>query len=296
MRKLVAFILLLSVPPCFGSCGNDDTTNPTEQISITTLLTGLEYPTGLWIKDGRVYFTETNGRNTVYGGTVALSVFDTGSNAKRLLVNNPVNSDAVVMDSEGEIYLASWHGAIPGDFGKVSRVDTTTKMETHVTDIEIAAADMYVDGGDNLTVIGPSDNPAAKSVLLLAEPARTPVKVIHESLGRAICMSYGGSALYYSDGASIKFFGAGNIFELFMNKSVRSMSFSSKYLFYADKAGGKIGRIALSNKADGTLASGLKEPIAVRWDAAAGKLYFLEAGTAAGEFKDGTLKVITGIL
>jgi hypothetical protein len=294
MRKLLVLVLLL-FPLCFG-CGNDDSNNPTEQTAITTLLTGLEYPTGLWIKDGRVYFTETNGRNTTYGGKVALSVFDTGSGVKRLLVENPVNSDAVVMDSEGEIYLASWHGASIGDFGKVSKVDTAAKTETHVTDIEIAAADMYVDGGDNLTVIGPSDNPAAKSVLLLPEPGRTPVKVIHESLGRAICMSYAGSVLYYSNGAEIMMFGAGNIFQLFMSKSVRSMSFSSKYLFYADKAGGKIGRIALSNKADGTLASGLKEPIAVRWDGASGKLYFLEAGTAAGEFKDGTLKVITGIL
>lgn len=294
MKRLFVLALLLSIPLHFG-CGKDSTTSPEgEKLAITTLLTDLERPTGLWIKDGKVYFTETNGRNTTYGGKVALSVFDTGSNAKRLLINDPVNSDAVVMDNEGEIYLASWHGDSIGDFGKVSRVDTTAKTETHVTDIEIAAIDMYVDGQNNITVIGRSDNPVAKSVILLPHPLHKPVE-IHESLGRAICMSYGGSLLYYSDGAEIKRFAAGNIFELFASKGPRSISFSSSYLFYADRAGGKIGRIALSNKADGTLASGLKEPIAVRWDGASGKLYFLEAGTAAGEFKDGTLKVINGI-
>lgn len=294
MRKLFALVLLLSVPLCFGCSGKDDTTGPKEELAITTLLTGLERPTGMWIKNGKVYFTETNGRNTTYGGKVALSVFDTGSNVKRLLVNNPVNSDAVVMDGDGDIFLASWHGDSIGDFGKVSSVDTTTKTETHVADIEIAAIDMYVDGRDNLTVIGRSDNATAKSILLLPSPLHRPVE-IHESLGRATCLGFSGSVLYYSDGASIKRFAAGNIFELFVSKGVRSMSVSPRYLFYADLAGGRIGRITFSNKADGTLAAGLKDPIAVRWDGASGKLYFLEAGTAAGEFKDGTLRVITGI-
>jgi hypothetical protein len=294
MRKLFALVLLISIPLCFG-CGKDDTTNPKEEIAITTLLTGLEYPTGLWIKDGKVYFTETNGRNTTYGGKVALNVFDTVSGVKRLLMNNPANSDAVVMDSEGEVYLASWHGDSIGDFGKVSSFDTTTKAETHVTDIEIAASDMYVDSGDNLIVIGRSDNPTAKSVLRLPEPGRTPVEVIHESLGRSICLSYSGSDLYYSNGYEINRFAGGGIFQHFVARGARSMSFSSKYLFYTDMAAGKIGRYHLSGSANGTLASGLKEPIAVRWDGASGKLYFLEAGTAAGQYKDGTLKVMTGI-
>jgi hypothetical protein len=293
MRKPVVLVLLLSISLCFG-CSKNSTTSPKEELAITTLLTGLEYPTGLWVRDGKVYFTETLGRQQGYTGIVALSVLDTGSNVKRLIKANLVNSDAVIMDSEGEIYLASWHGAIPGDYGKVSKVDTTAKTETHVADIEIAAIDMYVDSGDNLTVIGSSDNATAKSVLRLPEPTRTPVEVIHESLGRATCLAYSGSVLYYSDDARIRRFAAGNIFELFASKGVRSMSFSSKYLFYADLAGGKVGRISLSGRTDGTLASGLKEPIAVRWDGATGKLYFLEAGTVAGGYKDGTLKVITG--
>jgi len=294
MRKLYALVLLLAVPLCFG-CGKDSTTSPEgEKLAVTTLLTDLERPTGLWIKDGLVYFTETNGKNTTYGGKVTLSVFDTGSGVKRLLLNNPVNSDAVVMDSDGDVFLASWHGDSIGDFGKVSVVDTAAKTETHLTDIEIAAIDMYVDGGDNLTIIGRSDNPSAKSVLLLPNPLHRPVE-IHESLGRATCLSYRGSVLYYSEGGLIFRFAAGNIFEQFATKGVRSMSFSSKYLFYADLGGGTIGRITLSGNSIGTLVSGLKAPIAVRWDGARGKLYFLEAGTNAGQYKDGTLKVITGI-
>ena len=31
------------------------------------------------------------------------------------------------------------------------------------------------------------------------------------------------------------------------------------------------------------------------YDAQTGKLYFVEAGTEAGHYKDGTLKVITGL-
>lgn len=294
MRKPVVLVLLLSVLLCFG-CSKNSTTSPKEELAITTLLTGLEYPTGLWVRDGKVYITESNGRNTIYGGKDALSVFDTGSGVKRLIKDNLVNVDAVVMDGEGEVYLASWHGATPGDYGKVSKVDTTAKTETHVTDIDIAAIDMYVDSGDNLTVIGPSDNATAKSVLRLPEPARAPVETIHQSLGEATCLAFSGSTLYYSDHARIRRFAPGNIFELFASKGVRSMSFSTKYLFYADLAGGKVGRISVSGRTDGTLASGLKSPIAVRWDGAAGKLYFLEAGTIGGQYKDGTLKVITGI-
>jgi len=40
------------------------------------------------------------------------------------------------------------------------------------------------------------------------------------------------------------------------------------------------------------LASGLNNPIAVRYDGTSGNLYFLEAGTDAGKYKDGALKVI----
>ncbi|MFW9993625.1 MAG: hypothetical protein ACFFD4_16385 [Candidatus Odinarchaeota archaeon] len=86
----------------------------TNQGQLMTLLTDLEYPKGLWIKGDKVYFTETAGRNTVYGGTVALNVFDLSTGQENLLVDNPVASDAVVVASDGMIYLTSYVRVIPG--------------------------------------------------------------------------------------------------------------------------------------------------------------------------------------
>jgi hypothetical protein len=39
----------------------------------------------------------------------------------------------------------------------------------------------------------------------------------------------------------------------------------------------------------------LHSPTAVRWVASSKKLYILDAGTDANQFKDGTLKVVTGL-
>lgn len=43
------------------------------------------------------------------------------------------------------------------------------------------------------------------------------------------------------------------------------------------------------------LVSGLHCPIVIPWVASGKKLYILDAGTNANQFKDGTLKVVTGL-
>jgi hypothetical protein len=298
MKKFGTFavlsLMLVSAVVCSG-CGKNETTSTTnEQLAVTTLLTGLEYPTGMWIKSGKVYFTETNGRNTTFGGKVALSVFDTDTNTEELILNDPVNSDAVVMDSDGDLYLTSWHGTIPGDFGKVSVVDTTTKIETSITDINIASVDMFIDASDDLYIIGSSDDDTAQSLLRLPNGSYASWEVVQRSLGRTRCLSMYGTNLYYSNDAEIRRF-VGGIYEIFVSISVRSMTFSSANLYYTDYVAGTIGEINVTSKARRTLYSGLHSPTAVRWDAAHKKLYFLEAGTEAAEYKDGTLKVITGL-
>jgi len=155
----------------FGGCGDDDkVTNPgpqPEAFGIDTLLTGLEYPSGLWVRGDRVYFTETNGRNTGYGGAVALSVYKLAAQTESLLVNNPTCSDAVVVTGDNKIYLASYLSSIPGESGKVSVVDPTTLVETDVTTLEIAAKDMYLEADNDIVVIGSSDLLAAKSLYRL---------------------------------------------------------------------------------------------------------------------------------
>ncbi|MBN1504704.1 MAG: hypothetical protein JW952_06575 [Candidatus Eisenbacteria bacterium] len=296
MKKLYVLAFLSLLILTFG-CGDDDgpskpKTQPTMQVD--TLLTGLEYPTGLWVKDGKVYFTETAGRNTGFGGKIALTVYDVGSGDTTLLADDPVNSDAVVVASDGMIYLTSYLNSIPGDQGKVSAVDPATKTETHVVDIAIAACDMFIEPDDDIYIIGSSDTPGANSIYLLSAGAYTSPSVLHTGLGRTRCISKSGATLYYADIASIWYW-SGSKFVNFADKGIISMSFSSKYLFYSDHLGGTVGAIDLSTKADVTLCSGLNYPLSVRWDDADGKLYFVECGSVANQFKDGTLKVVTGI-
>ena len=83
------------------------------------VLTGLEYPKGLWVKNDFVYLTETAGRNTSFGGKVRLLRYEVTGQQLQELLNNPENSDAVVVDDAGSIYLTSYASVIPGDNGKM---------------------------------------------------------------------------------------------------------------------------------------------------------------------------------
>lgn len=285
---LVSFALL-----CFD-CGKDSTEKPEEPPVIKTLLTHLEYPKGLWVKGGKAYFTEANGR-AGYGGKNTLNVFNPATNTKTILKDTITCTEGVVVTENGNIYLTSWRGAKPGDTGEVSYYDPLDRFELSIVTLAIASVDMFIESNDDIYVIGSSVTPAAKSVYRLPAGEYANPQVIHESLGKTLSLTKAGDILYYSeDGGSIKRF-VGGTFELFVNKDVESMSVSSTYLFYADLVGGKIGKINISSKADETIATNLHSPTAVRWDAAASKLYFLEAGTSGNGYKDGTLRVITGI-
>lgn len=92
-------------------------------IQTATLQTGLEYPKGLWIKDGFVYFTETAGRNTSCGGRVRLLRSLVDGTGFEVLLDNPEISDGVVVDDEGKIYLTSYKDVTPGQNGDVSVVE-----------------------------------------------------------------------------------------------------------------------------------------------------------------------------
>jgi len=263
-----------------------------------TLLTNLEYPTSLWVKEDKVYLTETAGRNTVWGGKVCLDQYDVVTGEKSVLINNPLCSDAVVVASDGKIYLTSYLDCAPGEQGMVSVVDPLTNVETHLLDIEIASEDMFIDSNDDIFVIGLSDQPGAKSIYLLPSGDYTNPTVLKTGLGRAACISKSGSYIYYAHYFEpIKRFSypSGPI-ETFVNKpKVLSVSLSSEYLYYADYFGGTVGRINIQTKADETVVSSLNGPICVRFDQASNRLYFLEAGTDAVQFKDGTLKFVADI-
>jgi hypothetical protein len=294
MRK-VYYILLLT---CFAllsfGCGKDDNETPPEPVVIKTLLTQLEYPKGLWIQGNKVYFTEANGR-AGYGGKNALNMYDVAARTRAVLLDTIVCTEGVVVTAGGNAYMTSWRGTKPGDEGEVSFYDWTQAREAHVANLDIASVDMFIDSNDDIYIIGSSETPAAPSMYRLPVGSYTTPQVIHESLGKTLCLTKSDDTIYYSeDGGSINRFVGGN-FESFVNKHVESMSTSTQYLFYADLSGGKIGMINISTKADETIASNLHSPTAVRWDASTGSLYFLEAGTSAQNYKDGALKVITGI-
>ena len=263
-----------------------------------TLLTNLEYPTSLWVKGDKVYLTETAGRNTVWGGKICLDQYDVVTGEKSVLIDNPLCSDAVVVASDGKIYLTSYLNCSPGEQGMVSVVDPLTGVETHFLDIEIASADMFIDSNDDIFIIGLSDQPGAKSIYLLPSGDYANPTVLKTGLGRAACISKSNSYIYYGHCFEpIKRFSypSGPI-ETFVNKSkVLSVSLSSAYLYYADYLGGTVGRINIQTKADETVVSSLNRPICVRFDQASNRLYFLEAGTDAAQGKDGTLKFIAEI-
>jgi len=293
MRSLNILFLLFFALMCFG-CGDDDTEKPQEAPIIQTLLTQLEYPKGLWIGGGKVYFTEASGR-AGHGGRDALSEYDIAAKTKAILKDPLVCTEGVVVTGDGGVYLTSWIGTKPGDAGRVSYFNAALGTEEEIAVLNIAAVDMLIETTGDIYVIGSSETPAAPSLYMLPAGEYGSPRVVHEALGKTLSLAKIGDVLYYSeDGGSINRF-VGSVFEAFVDRDAESMSVSSTYLYYADLAGGTIGRIAISTKADETLAKNLHSPSAVRWDAASAKLYFLEAGTAAAQYKDGTLKVITGI-
>ena len=260
-----------------------------------TLLTNLEYPKGLWIKGNAVYLTETAGRNTSYGGKICLVKYNLANSQKTVLVNNPVNSDAVVLANDGGIYLSSYHNSSPGEYGKVSVVDTNNLLESHLLDIEIAARDMFINSSNNIILIGSSDASNAKSLYFFPSGNYTNPSVLQTGLGRVWCVSQKDSNIYFSDHYAIKYFGNDGIINTFYNSSVMSISFSTQYLYYADYFNDKIGRINLQTNIDDTILTGLNGPIKVRFDVTTHSLYFLEVGTNLAQYKDGTLKVINGL-
>ena len=293
MNRLVTIVLLIAVLGAFG-CSNS-TTSPGEGLKVTTLLGGLEYPKGLWIAGGKVYFTETNGRYTT-GGKVDLSEYDLATSTKTLIIDNPENYDAVVVTASGTMYLTSWHGSIPGSLGKVSKVDEVTHVESQVTDLQIASNDMFLESNEDILVIGESGDVGAYSMYRLRSGSYGSPEVIHQGLGLAKCVAEVGGVIYYSDDYDVKRWISSGTLETFVSsKSVESISATSSWVYYADTESGKVGRISVGSRTNEVLVSGLHSPTAVRWVSSSKKLYILSAGTDANQFKDGTLKVVTGL-
>ncbi len=277
-----------------AGCG-DDGAGPARGVSIETLLVGLECPKGLWASGNVVYFTETAGRNTPYGGAVRLDSYDLSSGVKRVVTENPANCDAVVVAASGVVYLASPEGPTPGASGNLSSVNPLSGLETHVVDLDIAATDMYIDAQDDIYLVGSNDFLDARSLQLLAAGAYGSPVLLKAGLGRVACVAKSGSDIYYSTQLGTYRIAGDGSTELFLDRSFASISCTMSALFYADPAAGTVGSIGLLAGGDRVIASKLRAPAAVRWQADERRLFFLESGSRGNEFKDGVLKVVYGL-
>ena len=259
--------------------------------SSRTLLSGLQYPQGLWIRGGIAYYTEAAGR-LAGSGAVRLSAYDLSSGTNELLVNNPMNAGVVVVASDGTIYLAAYGHF--GDSGSISAVDSVTHVETMLVNVSIAIDDMYIDASDNIYVIGPSTTQNATSVLFLAAGDYAHPVVLERGLGAsAVGLTQSGCALFASiaNGGIERINHDGSIITNWMAVfGTFSLSASGTYLYYANAVAQKVGRTDLATgRNDQTLLSGQVNPANVRYDPTSGALYVIQNGASNN---DGTLSVL----
>jgi len=73
--------------------------------------------------------------------------------------------------------------------------------------------------------------------------------------------------------------------------SAFSLTSDGTWLYFAESLDNRIRRQHLTTGAVETVMDGLNHPNTIRWFN--GKLYVVEGGTAAAQFKDGALKVLT---
>lgn len=294
MRTTPVIALAAAALAILAGCG-DDSAGPAGGVSIETLLVGLECPKGLWVRGDLVYVTETAGRNSPYGGVVRLDSYDMPSGVKRILTENPENCDAVVVAASGNVYLASPEGPSPGSSGNLSVVNPLSGLETHLADLGIAATDMAIDEANDIYLVGSNDFLDARSLQLLPAGAYASPVLLKAGLGRVACVAKNGSDIYYSTPLGTFAIAGDGSTELLADRPFASISCSVSALLYADPAAGTVGAIGLLDGGERVIASRLRSPVAVRWQPEERRLFFLEAGSQAGELRDGTLKVVYGL-
>jgi hypothetical protein len=116
-------------------------------------LSDLQYPTGLWVRDGKVYFLEAAEWDTKWRGASRLSVYDLATQTRTMLVDKVVNNESVVVASDGKIYLGGWSHLFPGNHGQIAVVDAATGVETPILDLDASVADMFIDDEDDIYVL-----------------------------------------------------------------------------------------------------------------------------------------------
>jgi len=164
-----------------------------------------------------------------------------------------------------------------------------------VTDVAIAAQDMFLDQNEDIYLIGPSDAQDATNIYRLPSGSYdSPVGLV-TGLGRTWSLVKVGSTIYHSLITSGEVWGlsdVGNELLLTNTSPVTSLTWDGTFLYYGDLSG-TIRRRNLSTGADELVTTGPGHINAVRYDPSSGRLYYLRSGTVANQYKDGTLNYIT---
>ncbi|MEJ2541149.1 MAG: Ig-like domain-containing protein, partial [Gemmatimonadota bacterium] len=265
--------------------------------TLETLVTGLEYPEGLWVGDGLVHLTETAGRSTVFGGAERLLRYSIGSGALDPLLD--AFASAVAVGAGGTLYLAAWRQSVPGDQGSLTAIDPATLEEEFTLELGIAATDLFLHREGDLYVAGASRTADAPSLTVLAggDPgART---VLEE--GREIqAVTLGEAGLYFATAGDgeyriLRRSGDGETTTVLDAQSlVTSLALDGDHLYFVMPLENALARIDLTDPSavPQSVASGLQEPATVRYDPATASLWVLTSGTPGNEYRDGTLTVM----
>ncbi|MEQ9263128.1 MAG: T9SS type A sorting domain-containing protein [Owenweeksia sp.] len=260
---------------------------------VFTLLSNLEYPRALCLDNGKVYFTETQGALDPFGGRVSLLQYDISSAQTDTLVHQLICSNTILVHPSGALYLGSEIGPSAGDQGWVSQYVPGGNDDTIVTTVDIATHDMRLNSAGDVLLIGQSFSSNAKSIQRFDGGDFTnPPTILKTGKGIATSIVQHDSIVYYATNQGIYFFGPDGIEDILSGQPSVAIDYYKGYIYYANIQTGTIGRVSIASGSNTILVSGLNQPVNLRIDTANGSLYFLESGTSAGQFFDGTLKVL----
>lgn len=290
-KKFQLLILVLFILISSFSKDENNLNNKGERISTdySVLLNDLEYPTGLFWAEGKLYFTETAERNTTFGGNLTLNAYDLNSNNLTILKDKPQNSDALVAVNN-YIYLSSPVITSPGEYGNLSMFNLSTNSESHLLDIEIAPTGMCVDENNNIYLLGGSDEPSAKSLYKFPNQNYTNPEVLLTGLGRTWEIAYHNGLLYFSDHENIyRYNQKDEPVSLISKRGISGMAITDNYIYYSEYFNNKVGRINLSTKQDELLFDNINYPSKMAIDRINKTLYLITHGTDENKYKDGQL-------
>jgi len=254
----------------------------------------LEYPTALFLDKGKLYFTETAGRSTSFGGKITLKYYDLQTRQTVLLKDRPDNSNAMVVIGN-KIYLSSAHYTIPGERGSVSVYDLSSNSETQLCTIEIAAIDMCLDSNNNFYVLGSSDLSYANSLYQFLPSDYSKPEVFLTGLGRSNSIMYSGGYIYYTDLGTIwRVEQSKERTEIYSTPCVTGMVLIDNYLYYSDFMHYRICRVNILTKENQILYENIAAGKMVL-DESAHVIYVIDYGTVNNKYKDGKILRISNL-